>query len=207
MSILRSTGITTMLLLIVILLITISVASVITGETNSTTTEYDIDEITDEVINEITTYLKIRDQKGKYYNIDEEQKIEKIAILISPLVSQDIDLSQLTVQIENRETVRILTYELSDKLNSQSIFEHDVWDSLTGDNYGLISIIDLDESITEYNTINENSDNAYLVFRLPSDMTMSKYDKTTVTLFPSSGITRITVLEAPMPMNPVVTFE
>ena len=70
-----------------------------------------------------------------------------------------------------------------------------------------ISVVDLDESLVDYDIINDYSDNAYVVFRLPNDMTLLKNEKITVTLFPSTGITRTTVLKAPMPMSSVITFE
>jgi len=204
----RNTGITMMILLVAILLIAITVSSVMTEQATSTTTDYDIDQMTDEIINEITSYLQIKDQKGKYVDIDGEKRIQKIAILISPLVSQEIDLSQLTIQLDNGEIVRMLEYtNIADKINQQTLFEHNMWDILDGNSYSFITISDLDNSIVEYNILNENSDNAYLIFKLPSDMTLKKYDQLTVTLFPSSGITKIISLKAPMPMRSVITFE
>ena len=207
MSAWRSTGITTLIILTTLLLIGITVTSVITEGTTDTTTEYNYEEITKEVIKEITSYLQIKDQKGKYTNTNGEQKIEKIAIMISPLVSQNIDLTQLTIQLDNGQIIRVLKYYQSSKLSQQSLFEHKLWNSINGTNYALLTICDIDNSITNYNLINENSDNAYLIFKLPPDMMMSKYDKLLVTLFPSSGITKTTILKAPMPMKPVITFE
>lgn len=208
MSLWRGTGITTMIILISLLLIGITVASVITDETTDTTTDYDLDQMTEEVIDEITSYIQIKDQKGRFSEINGEKRIEKIAILISPLVSQDIDISQLTIQLDNGDIVRILNYEDdAENLNSQSIFEHDIWNSINGSNFGFITINDLDKSIVDFDLINENSDNAYLVFKLPSDMTMKKYDKMLVTMFPSTGIITSIFLKAPMPMSSIVTFE
>ena len=204
----RNTGITMMVLLIVILLVAITVASVMTDEATSASTDYDIDQMTDQIINEITSYLQIKDQKGKYVDINGEKRIQKIAILISPLVSQEVDLSQLTIQLDNGEIVRMLEYtNIADKINQQTLFEHNIWDILDGNTYTFITINDLDNSIVEYNILNENSDNAYLIFKLPSDMSLKKYDQLTVTLFPSSGITKIVNLKAPMPMKSVTTFE
>ena len=208
MSLWRGTGITVLIVLISFLLISMTVASVITDDTTDVTTEYDLDQMTNEIINEITSYIQIKDQKGKFFEINGKQRITKIALLISPLVSQNIDLSQLTLQLDNGETVRILTYDGNARnLDSQSIFEHDIWTSLNGSNFGFISICDLDNSIVGHDLINENSDNAYLIFKLPSDMSMEKYDEMVVTLFPSSGITTHVILKAPMPMKSVITFE
>jgi archaellin len=208
MSLWRGTGITTMIILISFLLIGITVASVMTDETTDTSTEYDLEQMTDEVIDEITSYIQIKDQKGKFSEINGEKRIEKIAILISPLVSQNIDLSQLSIQLDNGDIIRILDYQGdAENLNSQSIFEHDIWNLINGSNFGFITINDLDKSIVDFDLINENSDNAYLIFKLPLDMTMEKYDKMLVTMFPSTGIITSTFLKAPMPMTSIVTFE
>ena len=211
-----STGLITILLLISLMLIGMTVTSIITGDSTGVSTdgttdssiEDNIDQIIDETMDEITSYIQIRDQKGKFYKNNEIFEIQKIAILISPLVSQEIDLTQLNIQIENDEIVRILSYNgNSSNLESQTLFEHSIWDQLNDENFGFITICDIDNSIINNSLINDYSDNAYLIFRLPSDMTMNKYDILKVTLFPSSGITRVTTLKAPMPMNLVVTFD
>ncbi len=203
-----SNGITSMIILISVMLIAVVAAGVITGSTTESSVDTtDIDELTQEVIDEISTYLQIKDQKGKFYQINDEYKIKKIAILISPLVSQDVDMTQLTVQIDNGEFVRILSYVKSAKIEDYSLFEHQIWDDVNGTNFALISIMDMDNSISDYNVINENTDNCYLVFELPEPMRMQKYQKLNVKLFPSSGITKTLTLKAPMPMNKVITFE
>ncbi|RLF31597.1 MAG: hypothetical protein DRM98_05340 [Thermoplasmata archaeon] len=204
----RNTGITTIILLTILLLVGLTVASVITGENTQYTNEQNYDQMTEEVINEISTYIQIKDQKGKYYNINGTQKIEKIALLISPLVSQDIDVTQLTIQLDNGEKVKILSFDgNASKIDSNTLFNHPIWKNLTGNNFGFISIVDLDNSLIDHNTINDYSDNIYVVFKLPNDMTLEKRDKLIVTLFPSTGITRTTLLEAPLPIHPIVTFE
>jgi archaellin len=204
----RNTGITTMILIIVILLITITVASTMTQETTGSTAEQDFDQMVDETIDEITSYIQIRDQKGKFSNFNREKKIEKIALLISPLVSQDIDLTSLMIQLNNGEKIRMLNYiGFSSNLESISLFEQSIWDSLTGYNFGFITICDLDNSIVEYDLINDYSDNAYIVFKLPADMTLAKHDTIIVTFFPFTGITRATMLKAPIPIKSVITFE
>lgn len=202
------TGITALMLLISLMLIGITVASIITGENTEATTEDNFDQMTKEVIDEISTYIQIKDQKGKYCNANGEQKIEKIALLISPLITQEIDLSQLTIQLNDGESVIFLVYTGNVKnLESNSIFDHPIWDDINGSNFGFIPIIDLDGSLVNYNIINDCSDNVYVVFKLPRDMIITKNEKLIVTLFPSTGITRTTVLEAPLPIKQIVTFE
>lgn len=211
-----STGLITILLLISFMLIGMTVTSIMTNNTIGTSTNNtslssfkgNIDQLVDETIDEIQSYIQIRDQKGKYYENNGILEIQKIAILISPLVTQDIDISQLSIQIDNGNIVKILNYnQNSSKLESKTLFEHSIWKDLNGENFEFITICDIDNSIIDSNLINDYSDNAYLIFRLPADMTMEKYDFLKVTLFPSSGITRVTTLKAPMPINRVVTFE
>ena len=204
----KATGLTALILLIITMIVVMGIASIITGETStSTTTELDYDQIVDDVLNEITTYIQIKDEKGKFSKIEGEHRITKIALLISPMVSQDIDMTQLTIQIDNGEMVNIMYYEESDEIGMESLFEHNLWNNLNGSKYSLISINDFDDSISEFNLINQNSDLVYLVFKLPSNLYMEKYDTLKVTLFPSTGITRTTFLKAPMPMKQVITFE
>ena len=203
-----TTGLTAIILLVSFLLIGITAASVLSESNSGLTENADLDEITNEVIDEISTYIQIRDKIGKFYEIDGVKKIQKIAILISPLVTQDINVSQLTIQLNNGESVHMLTYSLySESLDQSSIFEHNIWNYITGENFGFISICDLDDSLVNYDLINDYSDNAYVVFRLPSDMALAKHDKIIITLFPSTGITRTLELEAPLPIKSVVTFD
>jgi len=203
-----TTWLIAIILLIPLLLIGLTTASVLTDNNSDVTQGTNLNEITNQVVDEISTYIQIRDQKGKFYDIDGVKKIQKIAILISPLVSQDISLSTLTIQLDNGESIHLLTYSsCSESLGKNSIFEHNIWNNLTGENFGMISIYDFDNSLTSFDSLNDYSDNAYIVFKLPSDMMLAKHDKLTVTLFPSTGIKKVIELEAPLPIKSVVTFE
>jgi len=198
----------TIILLVSLILIGITTASVLTDSNTIFTEETNLDKITNEVIDEISTYIQIKDLKGKFYEIDGVKKIQKIAILISPLVSQEITLSKLLIQLNNGESLKILTYSSYAKsLEKNSIFEHNIWNNLGEENFGFIGISDLDDSLVNYDTINDYSDNVYIVFKLPKDMALAKHEKIIVTLFPSNGIKRVIELKAPLPIKSVVTFE
>jgi archaellin len=170
------------------MLVAITAASVISTETTSTTTEEDYQQMLEDAANEISRYLLVKERLGKYTNINGERQIEKIALWITPLVDQDFDMSQLTIELNNGESVMMLTYTGSNPMESNCIFEQSIWNSLNGSNFGLIPIIDLDDSIINYDTMNDASDNAWLVFKLPSGMTMNKYDEMIVKIIPSSGV-------------------
>lgn len=201
-------GIIVLILLISVLLVGITVASVINGNNSNFTKKENFTKIAKEVLDDISSYIQIKDQKGKYDLFNGEKQIEKIALYISPLISQEIDLSHLTIQLDNGEYVNFLKYDGDvENLESNSIFNHPIWKKINGNNFGFISILDLDDSLINFDSINDYTDNAYLIFRLPENMRMVKHDKLIVTLFPSTGITRITILEAPLAMQSIVNFD
>lgn len=203
-----TTGLMIIIFLVSLLLIGITTASVISDGNSGITKQANLEKITNEVLDDILTYIQIRDQKGKFYEIDGVNKIQKIAILISPLVTQDIRLSKLTIQLNNGESLHQLTYsKCAESINKNSIFEHNIWENITGENFGFISICDLDESIARYALMNDYSDNAYLIFRLPSEMMLARHEKIIVTLFPSTGMTKVIELQAPLPIKSIITFE
>jgi archaellin len=203
-----TTGLTSSILLISLFLIGITVAQVISSETTGNISEQQIEQMTEETIEELSTYILIKDQIGKYKEINRELIIEKIALWITPLVTQDIDVSQLTIQLKTGDNVLFLKYSnKSVNLGPYSLFENTIWKILNGSNFGFISIIDLDKSLVDYDTFNDCSDNAYIVFRLPESIRLYKHEKLIVTLFPSTGITRTIELKAPLPIKSVVKFD
>jgi archaellin len=203
-----TTGLTSSILIISLFLIGITLADVISSETTGNISEQQLEQMTEETIEELSSYLLIKDQIGKFKEINGEQRIEKIALWITPLVTQTIDVSTLSIKINNGERVLFLKYNNnSANLEQYSLFENVIWNNLNGTNFGFISIIDMDDSLVNYNTLNDCSDNAYIVFSLPESISFKKHDKIVVTLFPSTGITRTIELKAPLPIKSVVTFD
>ncbi|UCH72226.1 MAG: hypothetical protein JSW62_01385 [Thermoplasmatales archaeon] len=202
-----STGIAAAVLLISFLLISIIAASVIIGESQETT-EQDLqqiaDDVIDDVLNEITNYLQIKDLMGKCNINSDERKIEKIAILIKPLISNDIDASELIIKLCNGNDVKLINYSgNAEFIGSNSLFEHPIWDTVNGENFGFIVISDKDNSLDSDIL---NGDMVYIAIKLSGSFPMSKGDTMTMTLFPSSGIVRTINLKAPPPIESVVSF-
>lgn len=202
-----STGITSVILLISFILIAVTAASfMIGGAGTEEMSEEDIEEILDDILDEITTYIQIKDKIGKYYTNNGEQRIEKIAILVKPLISNDINISELTIKMCDGNSVKILNYcGNAEFIGANSLFEHPLWNIITDNNFGFIVTFDRDRSLVDYNTLNE--DMAYVIIKLSDDFSMAKGESMAITLFPLSGITRTTTLEAPLPIKSVVTFE
>ena len=136
---LLTTGLTSILLLIALMFIGITVASVITSQIIGSPSGQDLEQITEKTIDEISTYILIKDQKGKFSEINGEQKIEKIALWIKPLFTQEIDVSKLTIQLYNSESVVFLEYDgKSVNLGPNTLFDHPIWNNINGGNFGFI---------------------------------------------------------------------
>jgi len=200
----RVTGI---IIIISFMLIVLTVASVYSEDTTGTTTEEDYEQILDESLDEISTIFLIKDQKGLYERIDQNRCIEKLGLWITPLVTQDIDISQMHIQIDDGEKVKFLSYYgESFGLDENDIFNNDIWGSLNGSVFSFISIVDLDDSLKNNNMFNDYSDNAYLLIKLPTDMTLEKYEKMTIRLFPSVGNIKNIEISAPFSTRSIVTL-
>ncbi len=200
-------GISAAILLISFILISITIASIITGGTTGTSEE-NMEEILDDVLDEISTYLQIKDVMGKYYSTGGEQRIEKVVILIKPLISQDIDMSELTIKLCDGNTVKMLGYSgNAEFIESNSLFEHPVWNNITDSNFGFVVIHDKDRSLVDYDAINDNTDMAYIIINLSEEFSMAKGETMDVTLFPSAGIKKTITLDAPLPMKQLVNLQ
>jgi len=201
-----ATGIATAILLISFILIGATAASVIMGDTGEDSEE-NYEEILNEALDEISTYMQIKDVLGKYYTVEEDQHIQKIAILIKPLFSIDIDASTLMIKLNNGKQIKILYYNShAEFIESHSLFEHPIWNNMTDTNFSFIVILDKDRSIIDYYTINDNTDMTYIILKLPPDFTMKKGDCLEITLFPSTGITKTINVEAPLPIKQIVSL-
>lgn len=193
------------MLMVFILIGAVSASVLVTS--SDTTTEVDLDTMTNEVVDEICSYLQIKQIIGKYQTIQEEQRIKKIAILIKPFVSQNIDVSHMTIDLCDGEHYSVLFYSgLSDSMRSSSLFEHPVWMSTESGTFSILSTIDDDDSIKTSHLINKNTDMAFITLVLSDDIALRYDDYLTVTIRPSPGISRTVILEAPLPIKNVVSL-
>jgi archaellin len=199
-------GSTAGILLILFILIGAISASVILADTQ-TTPEEDLTNITNEVVDELCSYLQIKQIVGKYQTIQGEQKINKIAIQIKPFVSQNIDLLHMTIQISDGESYQILFFNGSaGSLHSGTLFDHPLWDNITNDTYGILSTIDDDNSIINGHLINKNTDMAFIIIKLPDEKALRYETELVLTIQPSPGIGRTVTLDAPLPIKTIVTL-
>lgn len=155
----------------------------------------DAEQIVNGVLDEITTYLKIEDTLGKYYNNNGTRRVEKIVILVKPLIKSTINVSELTIKIRNNDDVILLSYSgYAVKSDSEGIFENWIWDE-TINVFSVIVVLDKDRSLLDYNVMNE--DRAFIAVRLPDSFCMNDDETITTSIIPSKGIIRTIVLETP----------
>jgi archaellin len=203
-----SVGLIAIILLLSALLIGVTAASLISITTSENLSEEEIKQIVDDTIDEITTYIQIKDVIGKYYGEPTQQRIEKIAIMITPLFSKEIDVSSLKIRISNENSLHFLSYGFKvDEIGSNPLFENCLWEYLSNLSFGLMVINDKDHSIKNFNTFNQNSDVAYILINLSKDYKMKKGDEISITIFPPHGIEKSIILQAPLPIKNIVSFE
>ena len=202
-------GIATVILILSFILIAATAASVITRTSSQNNlTQQDVNQMVNEAVDEISTYIQVKDMIGKYTKNNNNQEIHQVALLLKPFFTIDLDVSTLTVKLDNGEQIQILRYsQKAEYIGSQSLFEHNIWEETPENTFSLLVLQDTDNSMVQYGTINENTDMAYLLISLSEDFALKSGETLTVTLFPSTGITRTLTLTAPLPMHSVISFE
>jgi len=200
-----ASGLTPLILLTAFILIAATAASVLIGNTDEKISYADYNNIINDTIDEISSYLQIKQVYGHYEYQQDEHKIQKITILIKPLFDVNIDLSKMLVQLNTGNQLRILSFQQqADTLDSHTLFQHPQWQKLSPNSFGYISILDSDNSLTNHYLINDNTDMVYISIKLDESISLSKGDTIQITLIPSQGIQKTIQLTAPLPMTEIV---
>jgi len=196
-----SAAVPLVLLLLAITFIALTATSMITSETTSS--EEDLQQYVDDAINELTSYIKIQQIYGSFTN-EAPYHLSKIVIQATPLFQKEINLSTWIIQIQTISDLKIYTINRNvSSIGSSSVFSHDQWNNLTSNNYGVISILDTDESLEKYQSFSEPSDIAFFTL-LVNDLSIGKGDEVTIVISPGIGIKKTITFKVPLPMKQVV---
>jgi archaellin len=200
------TGILIIVLLLVMVLVSLTTLSLVNTATDEIT-EDDVTALINDVVDDITSSLQIKDVLGKYNRINDTYVIQQLAILIQPLVPTEIDMTTVPLQLYSNEDVQFLFYpgNASDALGYHTLFNHPLWKKVTTAVYGILSLHDTDNSLVAHDVIND--DMAYLLIKLPEPYQLEKGETVTLTLFPETGFQKTVTLKAPLPMKTIVQFE
>jgi archaellin len=193
------------LLLGFILIGAVSASIIVTDSTNLS--EDDLNTITNEVVDEICSYLQIKHIIGDYQIIQGEQKIQQIAILIKPLVSQEINVSHIIIELNNGNQFTLLYFNgNADTIHNYTVFDHPLWNSVTPSTFSVLPTIDDDNSIITTHYFNKNTDMAFILLKLPDTMAMKYDSQLQITLITSPGQSRTVTVESPLPIHNIVTL-
>jgi archaellin len=188
-----SVGITTVPLLTSFLLVGATASSVLFE--GSDNIAMDAEQTLNDVLNEITTYLKIDSILGKYYTTEGIRSVERIVVFVKQFIQNSIDISELTIQLINNNDVVLLGYSgHTVESNSKSVFEHLVWEK-TNNAFSVMVLLDKDRSLLDYNIMNE--DTAVIVIQLPDQFMMANGEALTVSIIPAEGIVCSLHIETP----------
>lgn len=191
------------LLLLAILFVTLTAASMITNE--STTKQEDLQQYVDDAINEISSYVKIQHVYGKYSQ-QAPYHLSEIAIQATPLFHQEINLSNWIIQIQTNTNMNIFTYNKTVTIiESSSVFSQRHWNNLKRSHFGIIVIQDRDDSLIQYHSFSEPNDIAFLTITV-EDLSIKKGDYVTLFITPGTGIEKTISFSAPLPTKQVVTL-
>lgn len=189
------------LLILAITFIALTATSLIASETTST--EEDLQKYVDDAINELTSYIKIQQVYGSF-TPKAPYHLSKIVLQATPLFEKDINLSTWIIEIQTKSDLRL--YTISRNISSigySSVFRHDQWNNLSSNNFGVISILDTDESLEKYHSFSEPSDIAFFTLSV-EDLSIEKGDEVTIVLSPGVGIEKTITFKSPLPIKKVV---
>ena len=163
---------------------------------NSDDLSKDVEKMVNDVIEEVTTYITIKDVIGKYYDgKDDVSRVEKIVVLVKPLIPSVINISELTIEISNDDNVLLIHYSgKAVQSSSAALFEHQIWNE-TINTFSLIVLIDKDRSLLDHGIMNE--DMALIAIRLPYEFAMRDDESITLSIIPAKGAVTSLVLETP----------
>ena len=188
-----SGGIATISLLTSFLLIGATTSSVMFGASDDLA--IDAEQIANDALNEITTYLKIDDVIGKYYTSNGICEVEKIVILVKPFTRNTINMSDVIIKICNNNNIMLLDYSgYAVESNSGALFEHHVWATINN-TFGLIVTLDKDRSLLDYGIM--NGDIAFIAVKLSDQFAMGNRESLAISIIPTKGITSSVFLETP----------
>jgi len=197
-----STGITSLALLASLLLIGAGTSSVFLGESEDISDE--AENAVNDVLKEITTYIQIKNIIGDLDNQGKDMQLKKIVVLAKPLFETTLNLSQLHIQINNGETIKIFNYNNTYTKSSDDLFKNKLWEKLNKNEYGIIILTDEDNSIKNTETLNK--DLIYFAINIPSTLTIHPGDEITITLIPGEGCINNIDVEIPFSASSHIVY-
>jgi len=151
-----STGITWILLLTILLLVS---SSIIYGLASSgDEDDQDVEDLLESALKEIESYFVVKEGYAKM-----KDEYLMMVLLIKPVFSTPIPLSNLTLEVNDGKVLRLLN--LSGVFDSKDVFNEDFWSDLN-QSFAIVPVIDKDGSLREGFI---NGDLFYVAFKISKD--------------------------------------
>lgn len=191
------------LILLVVLFIALTATSMMTNQV--TTSQQDLTQYVDDALYEITSYLQIKNVYATYSR-QAPYHIDKIALFVSPLFHQTIDLSTYIIHIQTDTNLHLYTYNYTlSPMGSTGVFSHPIWDQHSNHHFGIISIQDPDDSLISHHSFSQPADMAVFTLSV-EDVSITKGDLVTIQLSPGQGVERSLMFRVPLPTRTVVNL-
>ena len=197
-----STGVTALALLASLLIIGAGTSSVFLDESEGLSNE--VQNTVNNVLQEITTYIDVKNIIGYFNNIDKDAQLKKLIILVKPLIETTINLSQLNIQISNGASIRVFSYNGTAEKTSEDLFNNRVWNKISENEFGVIILTDEDNSIKNWQMINK--DLVYLTLPIPSDLTIKPDSNIKISIIPNNGCIKTLEVEIPFLLSSNVVY-
>ncbi len=197
-------GISAILLLISILIFGATATSVLLKQTDNFK-QKDLEQMIETISTKYTTYVHIEEILGQYSQTSTNRRIQKIAILIEPLFTTTIDLSQIAIKINTGTTVQILYHTgTTQPIQNSCLFSHPLWNTLSDHSFSSIVIHDADNSLTDYNILNDHTDLAYILIKIPDELYLTNGDHLSITFLLPTGIIRTITFDIPFSTQQII---
>ena len=110
----------------------------------------------------------------------------------------------MVIQVQTKESLSLYTYDNSvSPLNNHDVFTHPLWNLLSNKSFGMISVIDTDQSLVTQHVLSDTSDLGFVIIRI-NDTLIQKGDFVTITLLSGDMIQKTISFTTPLPVNTIV---
>lgn len=184
-----------------------STANTVINPTEEDFTEEEMNDLFEAIYDDLSTYVKIDRVIGKYESQGNQRRLSQLAVQIHSLFSKDIDLKDMIIELSNGYDIRYYSYfKTSDSLRNSSLFAHPLFNDVSINSFGLIPMMDKDDSIKNHQMINHHSDRLFIIINLQDSLLIESGESFSLSLHPSVGTIRSLSIDPPFSTRDVVVF-
>ena len=201
-------------LLVILSIVAVSVLPIVAEQTEQpsqmntlTIDEEEIYALLNNTISEITTLLQIKHSYGHFDRTDKTGTLQQLALMITPFHDTPVSLTDIVVTLTTADQIYfVLSSGQIDNVTIDSLFNHPLWAKTPAGQYSILTLIDHDSSLSNYQLIDDSTDAFYLLISIPEDALLHKGAQFSITLSPSQGIYTTKRYQVPLPIKEVVTL-